>query len=57
MVTATPTRLPEVLVIQPNVHGDARGFFSESWNQRVFTEALSIGVTFGMEIQSLSRFY
>jgi dTDP-4-dehydrorhamnose 3,5-epimerase len=35
----TPTDLPEVLVLEPRVFGDARGFFMESWNQRVFDEA------------------
>src|SRR5438876_10412710 len=32
----TPTRLPEVLLIEPRVFGDARGFFLESWNEREF---------------------
>jgi dTDP-4-dehydrorhamnose 3,5-epimerase len=31
-----PTRLPEVLVIEPKVFGDTRGFFFESWNEREF---------------------
>ena len=31
---ATPTRLPEVLLLEPRVFGDARGFFFESWNER-----------------------
>ena len=35
----TPTRLPEVLVIEPKVFGDARGFFFESWNEREFERA------------------
>jgi dTDP-4-dehydrorhamnose 3,5-epimerase len=35
----TPTDLPEVLILEPRVFGDARGFFMESWNQRVFDEA------------------
>ena len=35
----TPTRLPEVLVIEPKVFGDARGFFFESWNERDFAAA------------------
>lgn len=35
----TPTDLPEVLIIEPRVFGDSRGFFMESWNQRVFDEA------------------
>jgi len=30
------TRLPEVLLIEPNVFGDARGFFMESWNRKTF---------------------
>lgn len=35
----TPTRLPEVLVLEPRVFRDARGFFMESWNAAVFAEA------------------
>lgn len=35
----TPTTLPEVLVIEPKVFGDERGFFLESWNQRAFAQA------------------
>jgi dTDP-4-dehydrorhamnose 3,5-epimerase len=35
----TPTRLPEVLLIEPKVFGDARGFFFESWNERAFAAA------------------
>ncbi len=34
-----PTRLPEVLLIEPKVFGDARGFFLESWNERDFERA------------------
>lgn len=33
-----PTQLPEVLLLEPRVFGDDRGFFFESWNQRTFTE-------------------
>jgi dTDP-4-dehydrorhamnose 3,5-epimerase len=33
---ATSTQLPEVLLIEPKVFGDARGFFFESWNEREF---------------------
>ncbi|HYT15018.1 MAG TPA: dTDP-4-dehydrorhamnose 3,5-epimerase [Burkholderiales bacterium] len=32
----TPTDLPGVLLIEPRVFGDARGFFFESWNEREF---------------------
>ena len=31
-----PTRLPEVLLLELRVFGDARGFFLESWNEREF---------------------
>lgn len=34
-----PTSLPEVLLIEPKVFGDARGFFFESWNEREFERA------------------
>ncbi|ARU32126.1 dTDP-4-dehydrorhamnose 3,5-epimerase [Sulfuriferula sp. AH1] len=34
-----PTRIPDVLVIEPKVFGDERGFFYESYNRRVMTEA------------------
>ncbi len=30
------TSLPEVKILEPQVHGDARGFFLESWNARTF---------------------
>jgi dTDP-4-dehydrorhamnose 3,5-epimerase len=35
----TPTALPDVLLIEPKVFGDARGFFYESWNRRALAEA------------------
>ena len=35
----TPTRLPEVLLLEPRVFGDSRGFFFESWNEREFERA------------------
>ena len=35
----TPTALPEVLLIEPKVFGDARGFFYESYNANAFREA------------------
>jgi dTDP-4-dehydrorhamnose 3,5-epimerase len=34
-----PTRLPEVVLIKPQVFGDARGFFFESWHQQKFAAA------------------
>ncbi len=35
-----PLVLPEVLLIEPKVFGDERGFFYESFNQKIFEEAL-----------------
>ena len=35
----TSTAIPDVLSIEPKVFGDTRGFFFESFNQRVFEEA------------------
>ncbi|NLF98272.1 MAG: dTDP-4-dehydrorhamnose 3,5-epimerase [Candidatus Riflebacteria bacterium] len=35
----TPTSIPDVLVIEPAVFSDARGFFLETWNRRKFAEA------------------
>ena len=29
----TPTALPDVLILEPKVYGDDRGFFMESWNR------------------------
>lgn len=34
----TSTRLPEVLVVEPAVHGDVRGFFLESWHRQRYFE-------------------
>jgi dTDP-4-dehydrorhamnose 3,5-epimerase len=35
-----PTELPGVVIVEPTVFGDERGWFMESWNQRRFDEAL-----------------
>lgn len=35
----TPTELPEVLLLEPKVYGDERGFFFESYNRRTLAEA------------------
>ena len=34
-----PTAIPEVLLIEPAVYGDERGFFMETWQRRKFAEA------------------
>ena len=35
----TPTAIPDVLVVEPRVFGDERGFFFESWNRRALAQA------------------
>lgn len=54
MVSVTATRLPEVRILEPRVFGDARGFFLESWNQRVFDEAIGQRVHFVQDNHSRS---
>ena len=50
----TPTTIPEVLVIEPKVFGDARGFFYESFNQKAFNEATGLDVNFVQDNHSRS---
>ena len=50
----TPTALPEVLLIEPQVFGDARGFFMESWNEARFNAALGHDVHFVQDNHSRS---
>lgn len=51
---ATATAIPDVLVIEPTVHGDARGSFFESWNQRAFDAAVGREVRFVQDNHSSS---
>ena len=48
------TSIPAVVLIEPKVFGDARGFFYESWNQRTLTE-LGIDVEFVQDNHSKSQ--
>jgi dTDP-4-dehydrorhamnose 3,5-epimerase len=50
----TPTALPGVLVIEPRVFSDDRGFFFESWNARALGEA-GIDAAFVQDNHSRSR--
>lgn len=49
-----PTLLPEVLIIEPKVFGDARGFFFESFNERAFHQATGLAVNFVQDNHSRS---
>jgi dTDP-4-dehydrorhamnose 3,5-epimerase len=50
----THTAIPDVLIIEPKVFGDERGFFFESFNQKAFSEATGLNVTFVQDNHSRS---
>ena len=49
-----PTALPDVLIIEPKVFGDARGFFFESFNARAFRQATGVALDFVQDNHSRS---
>ena len=51
---ATPLAIPDVLLIEPKVFGDARGFFFESFNQKAFNEATDTNYQFVQDNHSRS---
>ena len=52
--TVTPTAIPDVLILEPKVFGDARGFFFESFNARDFAQATGLNVDFVQDNHSRS---
>jgi dTDP-4-dehydrorhamnose 3,5-epimerase len=50
----TRTAIPEVLIIEPKVFGDDRGFFYESYNERTFAGATGLRVRFVQDNHSRS---
>jgi dTDP-4-dehydrorhamnose 3,5-epimerase len=52
--TVTPTNIPEVLLLEPQVFGDARGFFFESFNQRDFADKTGVELAFVQDNHSKS---
>ncbi len=52
--TVTPTAIPDVLILEPKVFGDARGFFFESFNARDFAQATGLNVEFVQDNHSKS---
>ena len=48
------TEMPEVLLIEPKVFGDERGFFMESFNQRNFSEKTGVNLEFVQDNHSRS---
>jgi dTDP-4-dehydrorhamnose 3,5-epimerase len=48
------TEIPEVLLLEPKVFGDERGFFFEAYNRRAFREATGLDVDFVQDNHSRS---
>jgi dTDP-4-dehydrorhamnose 3,5-epimerase len=48
------TEIPEVLLLEPTVHQDERGFFLESYNRRTFADAVEANIEFVQDNESFS---
>lgn len=48
------TKIPDVLLLEPRVFGDDRGFFYESYNQQAFQQATGLNVSFVQDNHSKS---
>ena len=53
-MVVTPTEMPDVLLVEPTVYGDDRGFFYESFNQKVWEEATGLRTVFVQDNHSRS---
>ena len=49
------TEIPDILLIEPQIFQDDRGFFFESYNQQKFTDKTGINLNFVQDNQSLSK--
>lgn len=56
LMNVIETAIPGVLVLEPRVFGDNRGYFFESWNQRDFDAVLGRPVRFVQDNESKSRY-
>jgi dTDP-4-dehydrorhamnose 3,5-epimerase len=54
IMKATPTKLPEVLLLEPKVFADPRGFFMESFNARTFAQCTGRDTSFVQDNHSKS---
>ena len=52
---STKLKFPEVLLLEPEIFEDERGFFYESFNQKQFNDAVGQEVTFVQDNQSKSK--
>ncbi len=51
---AIPTSIPDVIILEPKVFGDSRGFFFESFNQQAFNNLTGLDVQFVQDNHSRS---
>jgi dTDP-4-dehydrorhamnose 3,5-epimerase len=54
-ISVTPTSISDVLIIEPKVFGDERGWFTESFNAQDFLDATGIKTNFAQDNHSFSR--
>jgi len=54
-ITVTSTAIPDVLIIEPQVFGDDRGWFFESFNEKEFSAAIGKEVSFVQDNHSSSK--
>ncbi len=52
---ATATSIPDIIILEPNVHGDERGFFYESFNANTFASLTGLDVDFVQDNHSKSQ--
>jgi dTDP-4-dehydrorhamnose 3,5-epimerase len=52
---ATPLTIPDVILIEPKVFGDERGYFYESFNQTAFNQVIGYDVQFVQDNHSKSQ--
>ncbi len=50
----TSTAIPDVLILEPEIFGDARGFFFESFNQTIFSQDTGLSMQFVQDNHSRS---
>ncbi len=53
-MNVSQTAIPDVLIIEPKVFGDSRGFFYESFNQKAFNNVVGLNVSFVQDNHSRS---
>ena len=52
----TPLAIPDIILVEPNLHGDDRGYFVETFRQDLFNGAIRSMVNFVQDNESKSSF-